>query len=64
MPLYWTGFPPIGIDKNAQKDISNIKGKLYCRFNAMKLSFSWRIEIYLMFSKTEPILIKYISYEI
>ena len=58
--FFWTCFPSIRIDKNRQKGISNMKGVLYCRFNATKLPFSWRIEIYLMFSKTEPILIKYI----
>ena len=41
--FFWTCFPPISIDKNGQKDIFNIKGVLYCCFNAMKLPFSWRI---------------------
>ena len=59
--FFWTCFPPISIDKNGEKDIFSIKGVLYCCFNAMKLPFSWRIE---MFSKTEPILIKYVWYEI
>ena len=59
--FFWTCFPPISIDKNGQKDIFNIKSALYRCFNAMKLPFSWRIE---MFSKTEPILIKYVWYEI
>ena len=37
--FFWTCFPPISIDKNGQKDIFNIKGVLYCCFNAMKLPF-------------------------